>query len=162
MGVCVCVCAKHTIYPKLIQKFSKKLFNVLFLANKKRMAQGVGIRLPWLLCPFFWSAMARSYFNKTEFDLIRSYFNKIFQNYKFKWIPTFNFNITKLDWIRRYFNKTEFDWIPTFYFRSPFGLFYHAAWFTQPHHKVGFETFLDTLVSMDDVWIVTRWIFDIT
>ena len=43
------------------------------------------------------------------------------------------------------------------FFRSPFGLFYHAAWFTQPHHKIGFETFLDTLVSMDDVWIVTSW-----
>jgi hypothetical protein len=36
-------------------------------------------------------------------------------------------------------------------------LFYHAAWFTQPHHKIGFETFLDTLVSMEDVWIVTSW-----
>ena len=43
------------------------------------------------------------------------------------------------------------------FFRSPFGLFYHAAWFTQPHHKIGFETFLDTLVSMEDVWIVTSW-----
>jgi len=44
-----------------------------------------------------------------------------------------------------------------FFHRSPFGLFYHAAWFTQPHHKIGFETFLDTLVSMEDVWIVTSW-----
>lgn len=41
--------------------------------------------------------------------------------------------------------------------RSPFGLFYHAAWFTQPHHKEGFIQFLDTIVNMPDVWIVTNW-----
>ncbi|XP_049833074.1 uncharacterized protein LOC126274364 isoform X11 [Schistocerca gregaria] len=41
--------------------------------------------------------------------------------------------------------------------RAPFGLFYHAAWFTQPHHKEGFEAFLDTIVAMDDVWLVTNW-----
>lgn len=43
------------------------------------------------------------------------------------------------------------------FFRAPFGLFYHAAWFTQPHHKEGFISFLDTIVAMDDVWIVTNW-----
>lgn len=42
-------------------------------------------------------------------------------------------------------------------FRAPFGLFYHAAWFTQPHHKEGFIKFLDTINSMNDVWIVTNW-----
>ena len=36
-------------------------------------------------------------------------------------------------------------------------MFYHAAWFTQPHHKEGFISFLDTIVAMDDVWIVTNW-----
>ncbi|XP_025419158.1 uncharacterized protein LOC112689592 isoform X1 [Sipha flava] len=41
--------------------------------------------------------------------------------------------------------------------RSPFGLFYHAAWFTQPHHKEGFIKFLDNIVSMPEVWIVTNW-----
>jgi hypothetical protein len=41
--------------------------------------------------------------------------------------------------------------------RAPFGLYYHAAWFTQPHHKEGFEAFLDTLVQMDDVWLTTNW-----
>ena len=41
--------------------------------------------------------------------------------------------------------------------RAPFGLFYHAAWFTQPHHKEGFIAFMDTLVSMPDVWLVTNW-----
>jgi hypothetical protein len=41
--------------------------------------------------------------------------------------------------------------------RAPFGLYYHAAWFTQTHHKEGFEAFLDTLVQMDDVWLVTNW-----
>ncbi|KAK7866559.1 hypothetical protein R5R35_010407 [Gryllus longicercus] len=41
--------------------------------------------------------------------------------------------------------------------RAPFGLFYHAAWFTQPHHKEGFEAFLDTIVNMQDVWLVTNW-----
>jgi peptidoglycan/xylan/chitin deacetylase (PgdA/CDA1 family) len=41
--------------------------------------------------------------------------------------------------------------------RSPFGLFYHAAWFTQPHHKEGFIKFLDTINAMKDVYIVTNW-----
>ncbi|KAB7507924.1 hypothetical protein Anas_02730 [Armadillidium nasatum] len=41
--------------------------------------------------------------------------------------------------------------------RSPFGLFYHAAWFTTPHHKEGFIAFLDTIAAMDDVWLVTNW-----
>ncbi|KAL0901835.1 hypothetical protein ABMA27_006996 [Loxostege sticticalis] len=41
--------------------------------------------------------------------------------------------------------------------RAPFGLYYHAAWFTQPHHKEGFIMFLDFINSMQDVWIVTNW-----
>jgi len=41
--------------------------------------------------------------------------------------------------------------------RAPFGLSYHPAWFTTPHHKEGFELFLDTIQSMDDVWIVSTW-----
>ncbi|XP_032591737.1 uncharacterized protein LOC6562666 isoform X5 [Drosophila grimshawi] len=41
--------------------------------------------------------------------------------------------------------------------RAPFGLFYHAAWFTQPHHKEGFIKFLDAINSMPDVWIITNW-----
>jgi hypothetical protein len=41
--------------------------------------------------------------------------------------------------------------------RAPFGLFYHAAWFTQPHHKEGFIKFLDTINAMKDVYIVTNW-----
>ena len=41
--------------------------------------------------------------------------------------------------------------------RAPFPLYYHAAWFTTPHHKEGFEAFLDTIVAMDDVWLVTNW-----
>ncbi|KAH8409394.1 hypothetical protein KR222_002325, partial [Zaprionus bogoriensis] len=41
--------------------------------------------------------------------------------------------------------------------RAPFGLFYHAAWFTQPHHKEGFIKFLDTINAMPDVWIITNW-----
>ncbi|XP_070133008.1 mucin-4 isoform X6 [Drosophila bipectinata] len=41
--------------------------------------------------------------------------------------------------------------------RAPFGLFYHAAWFTQPHHKEGFIKFLDAINAMPDVWIVTNW-----
>ncbi|XP_048489113.1 uncharacterized protein LOC105388358 isoform X5 [Plutella xylostella] len=41
--------------------------------------------------------------------------------------------------------------------RAPFGLFYHAAWFTQPHHKEGFIMFLDSINRMNDVWIVTNW-----
>jgi len=44
-----------------------------------------------------------------------------------------------------------------FFRRAPFGLFYHAAWFTQPHHKEGFISFLDTIVAMDDVWVITNW-----
>nr|XP_053639067.1 chitin deacetylase 1-like isoform X16 [Cherax quadricarinatus] len=41
--------------------------------------------------------------------------------------------------------------------RAPFGLFYHAAWFTTPHHKEGFIAFLDTITAMDDVWLTTNW-----
>ncbi|XP_050741466.1 uncharacterized protein LOC108033141 isoform X14 [Drosophila biarmipes] len=41
--------------------------------------------------------------------------------------------------------------------RAPFGLFYHAAWFTQPHHKEGFIKFLDAINAMQDVWIITNW-----
>ncbi|XP_068231457.1 uncharacterized protein Cda5 isoform X8 [Palaemon carinicauda] len=40
--------------------------------------------------------------------------------------------------------------------RAPFGLFYHAAWFTTPHHKEGFIAFLDTITAMDDVWLITN------
>ena len=29
--------------------------------------------------------------------------------------------------------------------------------FTTPHHKEGFELFLDTIISMEDVWIVSTW-----
>ncbi|XP_076053295.1 chitin deacetylase-like 5 isoform X2 [Oratosquilla oratoria] len=39
--------------------------------------------------------------------------------------------------------------------RAPFGLYYHAAWFTKPHHKEGFLAFLDTITAMDDVYLVT-------
>ncbi|XP_017776467.1 PREDICTED: mucin-5AC isoform X2 [Nicrophorus vespilloides] len=41
--------------------------------------------------------------------------------------------------------------------RAPFGLFYHAAWFTQPHHKEGFIKFMDTVNKMKDVFFVTNW-----
>lgn len=41
--------------------------------------------------------------------------------------------------------------------RSPFGLFYHAAWFTQPHHKEGFIAFIDTITKMPEVWLATNW-----
>ncbi|XP_065219258.1 uncharacterized protein Cda5 [Planococcus citri] len=41
--------------------------------------------------------------------------------------------------------------------RAPFGLFYHSSWFTQPHHKEGFIAFLDTIVNMPEVWLVTNW-----
>jgi len=41
--------------------------------------------------------------------------------------------------------------------RAPFLLSYHPAWFTTPHHKEGFELFLDTIVAMEDVWVVTAW-----
>ena len=29
--------------------------------------------------------------------------------------------------------------------------------FTTPHHKEGFELFLDTIVAMEDVWLVSAW-----
>ncbi|KAK9890274.1 hypothetical protein WA026_010382 [Henosepilachna vigintioctopunctata] len=41
--------------------------------------------------------------------------------------------------------------------RAPFGLFYHAAWFTQPHHKEGFINLLDDILAMKDVWVLTNW-----
>lgn len=39
--------------------------------------------------------------------------------------------------------------------RAPFGLFYHSAWFAIPHHREGFEAFLDALVTMEEVYIIT-------
>ncbi|CAH1153305.1 unnamed protein product [Phaedon cochleariae] len=41
--------------------------------------------------------------------------------------------------------------------RAPFGLFYHAAWFTQPHHKQGFINFIDSILAYKDVWFLTNW-----
>ncbi|KRT80463.1 Carbohydrate-binding protein [Oryctes borbonicus] len=41
--------------------------------------------------------------------------------------------------------------------RAPFGLFYHAAYFTKDHHKEGFIKFLDYINSMKDVYLVTNW-----
>ncbi|XP_043214423.1 mucin-5AC-like isoform X5 [Amphibalanus amphitrite] len=41
--------------------------------------------------------------------------------------------------------------------RAVFPLYFHAAWFTTEHHKEGFMAFLDTISSMDDVWLVTNW-----
>ncbi|KAJ8980638.1 hypothetical protein NQ317_017934 [Molorchus minor] len=41
--------------------------------------------------------------------------------------------------------------------RAPFGLFYHAAWFTQPHHKEGFINFIDSILQEKDVWLLTNW-----
>ena len=32
-----------------------------------------------------------------------------------------------------------------------------APRFTTPHHKEGFELFLDTIVAMEDVWLVSAW-----
>lgn len=42
-------------------------------------------------------------------------------------------------------------------YSAPFGLFYHAAWFTQAHHKEGFIKFLDAINQMNDVWLVNNW-----
>ena len=33
----------------------------------------------------------------------------------------------------------------------------YVSRFTTPHHKEGFELFLDTITAMDDVWLVTSW-----
>ena len=41
--------------------------------------------------------------------------------------------------------------------RAPLGMYFHAAWFTREHHKEGFIAFLDTITSMEDVWMVTNW-----
>lgn len=60
-----------------------------------------------------------------------------------------------MSWVSRAL-RMETD-LSLFSYRAPFGLFYHAAWFTQPHHKEGFISFLDTIVAMDDVWVVTNW-----
>ena len=29
--------------------------------------------------------------------------------------------------------------------------------FTTPHHREGFELFLDTITELEDVWLVTSW-----
>jgi hypothetical protein len=58
------------------------------------------------------------------------------------------------DFYQGHWNKCYWNCL---FHRAPFGLFYHAAWFTQPHHKEGFIAFLDTIVNMQDVWLVTNW-----
>jgi hypothetical protein len=39
--------------------------------------------------------------------------------------------------------------------RAPFGMYYHSAWFIHNYHMEGFKKFLDTVLSMPDVWVVT-------
>ena len=39
--------------------------------------------------------------------------------------------------------------------RAPFGMYYHSAWFIHNYHMEGFKKFLDTVLAMPDVWIVT-------
>ncbi|CAL1262611.1 unnamed protein product, partial [Larinioides sclopetarius] len=41
--------------------------------------------------------------------------------------------------------------------RAPFGLFYHAAWFTTQHYRKGYMKFIDYINSKDDVYMVTNW-----
>ncbi|RWS12168.1 hypothetical protein B4U79_03702 [Dinothrombium tinctorium] len=41
--------------------------------------------------------------------------------------------------------------------RAPFGLFYHSAWFTTPHHKRGFTRFIDEILGLGDVYFTTNW-----
>ncbi|XP_015919228.2 myb-like protein U isoform X2 [Parasteatoda tepidariorum] len=41
--------------------------------------------------------------------------------------------------------------------RAPFGLFYHAAWFTTQHYRKGYLKFIDYINSKDDVYMVTNW-----
>lgn len=41
--------------------------------------------------------------------------------------------------------------------RAPFGLYYHAAWFTTQHYRKGYMKFIDYINSKDDVYIVTNW-----
>ncbi|XP_055346631.1 uncharacterized protein LOC129594093 isoform X2 [Paramacrobiotus metropolitanus] len=39
--------------------------------------------------------------------------------------------------------------------RAPFGMYYHSAWFIHNYHMEGFKKFLDTVLSMPDVWVVS-------
>ncbi|OQV16216.1 hypothetical protein BV898_09700 [Hypsibius exemplaris] len=39
--------------------------------------------------------------------------------------------------------------------RAPFGMYYHSAWFIHNYHMEGFKKFLDTILAMPDVWVVT-------
>ena len=41
--------------------------------------------------------------------------------------------------------------------RAPFGLYYHSAWFNTPHHRRGFMTFMDEILTKKDVYFVTKY-----
>lgn len=84
-------------------------------------------------------------------------------------MKNFERHYTTNRWVdeRDWDDKQNVDFLYIFFYRAPFGLFYHAAWFTQPHHKAGFIKFLDAINSMNDVWIVTntqalQWVRDPT
>ena len=74
------------------------------------------------------------------------------------WYPDFFHidHILFLDHILRMYTIRKIVFF-LFMYRAPFYVYFHATWFTQAHNKQGFISFLDKIVTMKDVWIVTNW-----
>lgn len=41
--------------------------------------------------------------------------------------------------------------------RSPFGMYFHSRWFLTEHNMNGFIKFMDEMLKMKDVYVVTNW-----
>lgn len=41
--------------------------------------------------------------------------------------------------------------------RAPFGMFFHSRWFLTDHNMKGFVKFLDEMLQMKDVYVVSNW-----
>lgn len=41
--------------------------------------------------------------------------------------------------------------------RSPFGMYFHSRWFLTEHNMKGFVRFMDEMLELNDVYMVTNW-----
>ncbi|XP_075676890.1 uncharacterized protein LOC113790217 isoform X3 [Dermatophagoides pteronyssinus] len=41
--------------------------------------------------------------------------------------------------------------------RAPFGMYFHSRWFLTEHNMNGFIRFLDEMLQLDDIYLVTNW-----
>ena len=56
------------------------------------------------------------------------------------------YNMVKNNFLRHYNSN-----------RAPFGMYFHSRWFLTDHNMKGFVRFLDELLKLKDVYLVTNW-----